>query len=229
MDINTLSQPAGPVNWISRVSYQVEGATGLLELELRATLIAEVRVEPAAVAFNVKQSRSVVLTVSDTREKPFHIKAVGATLPQITTELLPSDDPKLNRIRVTARPDGPSGIHDAVAWLTTDDPLYPQIRIPVTLTIPPRQRVTASPSLVLLDGGSAVVQLRDAEGQPVVVDRVEVDGPVTATAAAGPKVHSTLSIKLDRGQWDGSPTVAKVNVHLRAPTAETISIPIDIR
>src|SRR5262245_25726976 len=50
VEINTLSQPAGPVNWVTRISYRCAERTYELALELRSKLIAEVRVEPASVA-----------------------------------------------------------------------------------------------------------------------------------------------------------------------------------
>jgi hypothetical protein len=37
-------------------------------------------------------------------------------------------------IRVTATPNGAAGTQKGFVWITTDDPLYPQIRVPVTLT-----------------------------------------------------------------------------------------------
>ena len=51
VDVNTLSQPAGQVAWITHVSWHTKDSAGELSLRLTANLIAEVRVEPAAVAF----------------------------------------------------------------------------------------------------------------------------------------------------------------------------------
>ncbi|MFL5330355.1 MAG: DUF1573 domain-containing protein [Gemmataceae bacterium] len=139
VEINTLSQPAGPIGWPVRVTYKSGENTETLEVILRAQLISEVRVEPAAAVFRIRNPRSVTLTVTDTRSKPFKIIAVGASSPQIIAELLPGDG-TVRQIKVTASPDGPPSTRSEIVWITTDDPLYPQIRVPVTLTILPSSK-----------------------------------------------------------------------------------------
>jgi Protein of unknown function (DUF1573) len=224
VEVNTLSQPAGAVAWVTHIGWRMENTTGDLALTLKANLIAEVRVEPAAVAFQVRRTRSVDLTITDSRAKPFRITATGSTIPQVTAEVVASSDSHIQRIRVTATADGPPGVQSAVAWFTTDDPLYPQIRVPVTLNIPAKTRVTASPSVLFLEGSSGRVLLRDGEGQPVQVERVEIEGPLTATING-----AVLTVSADKKKWDGAPSTGKVIVHLQKPVAESISIPVDIR
>ena len=136
VEINTLSQPAGPIGWPVRVSCKSGETTETLEVILRAQLISEVRIEPAAAVFRIRNPRSVTVTVTDTRNKPFKIIGVGASTPQITTELLPGDG-AVRQIKVTASPEGSPSTRSEIVWITTDDPLYPQIRVPVTLTILP--------------------------------------------------------------------------------------------
>ena len=224
VEVNTLSQPAGQVAWITRVGWRTDSGSGELSLTLKANLIAEVRVEPAAMAFQVRRTRSVELTITDTRARPFRITATGSTLPQVTTELLPTNDKSIQRIRVTASADGPAGVQSAVAWFTTDDPLYPQIRVPVTLNIPVKTRVSASPSVLFLDGASGRILLHDREGQPVQIERIEVEGPLTATTNG-----AVITVTADKKTWDGTPTSGKVTVHLQKPVAETIAITVDIQ
>jgi hypothetical protein len=229
IEINTLSQPAGPVNWTARVGYRCGSDSGELVLTLRAQLVAEVRVEPAAVAFHVKNTRSVTLTVTDTRDRPFRVTAVGTSSPRLTAELAPrGEDPRVRYIRLTATSDGPPGTQVAAAWLTTDDPLYPQIRVPVTVVTPARQRVTASPSSVVMSaGGSVLVQLRDRDGQPVVVERVEAPASLAARWAAGPGPLATLRVSQAAVAWDRKAVVSELRVHLREPAGEVVAIPVE--
>jgi len=227
IEINTLSQPAGPVNWVTRVSYRTGAQNHELVLDVRAKLIAEVRVEPASVAFSIRQSRSVELQVTDSRAKPFRITAVGSSSPQLKAELLASDKPNKCSIRITASAGGDPGVSSAVAWFTTDDPLYPQIIVPVTLTIPQRRRVVASPSTLDIDrGSSARVQLRDQEGKKLVIDRIEVEGPLTASVLSTTEFIATINVKclskLD--QRDGT-----IIIHMREPVVERVTIPVIIR
>ncbi len=224
VEINTLSQPAGPVAWTTRVGWRTDSDSGELPLTVKANLIAEIRVEPAAVAFQVRRTRSVDLTITDSRAKPFRILATGSTLPQVTTELLPTSDKSIQRIRLTASAEGPPGVQSAVAWFTTDDPLYPQIRVPVTLTVPVKTRVSASPSVLFLEGSSGRVLLRDGEGQSVHVERIDIEGPLTATAKGG-----VVTVTSDKTKLVNSPTSGKLIVHLSKPVVESISIVVDIR
>ena len=133
VEINTLSQPAGQMNWPVRVQH----SAGTLELALCATLVSEVKIEPAATVFRIRQARSVTVTVADTRAKPFRVMAVGASMQQVHAEVT-STEGNASTIRVTATPNGSSGTQKGFVWITTDDPLYPQIRVPVTLTELPK-------------------------------------------------------------------------------------------
>lgn len=223
VEVNTLSQPAGRVSWGTSVHWKTSDASGTIPLTLQAELIAEVRVEPTSVAFQVRRSRSIDLTVTDFRPKPFRITAVGTTLPQLAAELLPASHNSPQRIRLTANADGPTGVQSAVAWFTTDDPQYPQIRVPVTLNSPAKTRVTASPSALLLEGLTGRILLRDSEGQPVQVDRVETVGPYAATVSGA---VVTVSMTKANGVL---PSPGKVIVHVVKPVIETISISVDVR
>jgi hypothetical protein len=89
--------------------------------------------------------------------------------------------------------------------------------------------VTASPARVTLAGGSALVQLRDAEGGPVQVEAVEASPPaLTCRWAAGPGQFATVRISLDRARWDGIALAGEVRVKLREP-AGTVVIPASVR
>ncbi|MBX7103620.1 MAG: DUF1573 domain-containing protein [Gemmataceae bacterium] len=225
VEVNTLSQPAGPVAWTTTVRWRSAEGEGDTPVILRATLISEVTVEPAALAFHVRRARSTDVIITDKRDKPFRVTASGANVAGLTTELRAGPDARSHIIRVTASADAPAGTTQSVVWLTTDDPAYPQIRVPVTLHVPAKTRVVASPSTVFLNGTSPVrILLRDPEGQPVRIERVDVDGPVAATVAS-----AIVTVQADAKKWDGQPAGAKISIRIAGPVAETVFVNIDLR
>lgn len=223
VEINTLSQPAGPVHWTTSVAWRCGSETGALLLALKAELVAEVRVEPAAVSFQIRRTRTLDLTITDVRPKPIRITSTGSTSPRIATELLPSKDPAVQQIRLTAKADQPGIVEQAAVWFTTNDPLYPQIRVPVSLDLLAKTRVAASPSPLLLDDQSGRVMLRDREGQNIQIEGVEVEGPFTATFS-GPVV----TVLVDRNKAFKSSN-GKVIVHVVKPVVEAITIHVGQR
>src|SRR5581483_8659336 len=99
--------------------------------------------------------------------------------------------------------------------LTTDDPAYAEIKLPVTVDRAARRRVTALPArLTLVAGGSGVVQLRAADGSAVRVEAAEASTPArTCRWATGPG-GVAVRVGLDRTKWDGKPLTAEVRVRL---------------
>lgn len=224
VDVNTLSQPAGPIAWTTTVRWRSATRTGDLTLTLRAELYSEVKVEPASLAFHVRRARSVDVRVADSRAKPLTITAAGSNVPGLAVDVLPGESPGCHILRVTAG-GGDAGTVQGAVWFTTNDPDYPHVRVPVSVHVPAKTRVAASPSTVFLTGTAPTrVMLRDRESQSVRIDRVETDGPIVATISG-----ATVSVKADAPRWDGRPASAKLLVHVAAPVAETVVINVDIR
>lgn len=218
--INTLSQPPGPIAWTVRL---VTSANEAVVLRLSARLIAEIRVEPAALAFAVREERSAVVTVRDLRAKSFRLTSAGASTDRLRVAL----DAAAGRLTVTARPDGPAATRAEFVWVATDDPLYPQIRVPVTLTAVGRQRLSAAPSSLQLQAPNpGLVQVRDRDDRPVIVDQVEVHGPLTVRAVSGPGRLATVKVSIDKSKWDGQPTQGSVTLHA---LGEALTIAVDVR
>jgi hypothetical protein len=97
----------------------------------------------------------------------------------------------------------------------------------VTVFREPRRRVTAVPAGAnIVAGGSALVQLRAADGTAVQVEAVEAKPPLTCRWAAGPNERATVRIGLDRSQWDGKPFAGEVRVRVNG---ETLTIPVSVR
>lgn len=226
IEVNTLSQPAGPIRWTTRVDYRHGVETKTLQLELRATLVSEIKVEPASVAFSIRQSRSVDVVVQDTRPRPFRITGAGTSLANVKAEVIGNDGPR-QLLRLTASADGPPGVQSAFAWFTTNDPEYPQVKIPVTVNIPAKQRIVASPSVIdIAAGGSARILLRDQDGYPVTIDLCTVDGPLTTSIISNSPSAAIVAVRCIK---DAKPNDATLHIKVREPVSQVISVPVIVR
>lgn len=220
LEVNTLSQPAGPHRWPLVVSYKCGNQTAAVTVELTARLVQEIEVTPAAVAF--QGVASVVVTIRDRRTRPLRLQGTRASLPFVHATV--EDD---GSVRVAVAADCPDGRHAATVTIATDDPAYREIKLPVTIVREPRQALTASPARVtLVAGGSALVQLRDATGAAVQVESAEAShAALTLRWAAGPGHFATVRIALDRTRWDGRDLSAEVRVKANG---HTLTIPVAV-
>jgi hypothetical protein len=223
VEVNTLSQPAGPHRWRFSLAYRCGSTSGEQTLELTADLKQEIEITPAAIAFRGTDPPPTVVTITDRRVKPLHVTGVKASA-RLRSELIPTG------VRVTVTPDCPPGQVAETVTITTDDLDYREIKLPVTIDRTPKRRVTALPNrATLVAGGSATAQLR-AESEAVLVESVETSSPaLTCRWAAGPSDRSTVRIGLDRSKWDGRPFNGEVRVRIKTPADETITIPVSIR
>jgi len=226
IEVNTLSQPAGPIRWTTHINYRHGDDKKSLDLELRAILISEIKVEPASIAFHIRQTRSVDVTVHDMRPKPFRITGVGTSLSNVKAEAI-TDHGARQQIRLTASPDGLVGVQSAFAWFTTDDPAYPQVKIPVTINIPAKQRIVASPSVIDISAGeSARVLVRDQDGFPVTIESCTVDGPLTTSIVSNSPTAAIVAVRCVK---DAKPCDATLHIKVREPVPQLIAVPVIVR
>src|SRR5262249_19414195 len=131
-------------------------------------------------------------------------------------------------IVVRVSPACPEGQFTETVTITTSDPNYPEIKVPVTIVHTRKRRVSALPSrLTRVAGGSGLVQLRGADGQPVQVEAIESGLPALTTRwAAGPGDLATVRVGLDRAKWRGEALTGEVRVRLREPAGGGVVIPV---
>jgi hypothetical protein len=159
--------------------------------------------------------------VTDTRARPLRITAAGASVPGVEVAVVPGADPRTQTLRVTAVGELPPGTVQGAVWFTTDDPAYPQVRVPLSVQAPARTRVQAAPSTLFLHGvASGRALLRDSQGEPVRIARVDVDGPFAATVEGACVVVRRLSQE---------PAGARLAIQIAAPQAETVVVTVDAR
>lgn len=241
LEVNTLTQPDGPNRWQAQVSYTVATPASSpqprqLLLQISATLAREVSVTPPQVAFSCTGEAMQVLTLTDRRAKPLTVLKAGASNPHLGVEIgKPATAPTGERVQpVTLKlaADAPTGHRDETVLLLTDDPEYPELRVPVRVLKRVPGGVAAVPDSVAVRFAagqtevSQLVQLRSPDGKPITVTGAESDHPaVTVKWSAGPAALATVRVTVtDPG--NGRPGTATVRVRLAEPAGHEVAIPV---
>ena len=208
VEINTLSQPVGANTWRLRVrTAEVSGGEPRVvdrELSLEAKVVREVRVDPVSIGLSTAGEIDQIVTVVDARAKPLSVTSASTGLKHFRCEVLPrtaNDSPGETRVRLLVPLDCPAGAHSDALSIRTNDPDYPEIRVPVRVTRRSRGGIEAVPETAMLRFASgqshavAVVRLRDLGEKPVKIASVTCDSPgVVCKAVAGPGEMMTLKI-----------------------------------
>lgn len=241
LEVNTLSQPAGPNVWRVHVQYREGDRTGDATVQLAARLVAEIDVQPAAL--NVvcgPRAMSHEITVTDSRPRPLTVIAVQTSSPHLKAVCQPptrdAGGRQMQQIRVEVSADYPEGRHDEVVGICTDDPAYHEMSVPVTVIKRGRQRLSAAPDRVTIAGNagqplpSLIVLLRDAEEQAVVVEDVTADDPaVVCRWAQGPGAMATLKIQVNEAERRGRDHIESlIHVRVKTPAGAALTVPVEV-
>jgi hypothetical protein len=237
LEVNTLTQPDGPNRWQVVVGYRVDvpgeqPRPGELLLQITADLSREVAVSPPQLAFSTAGAAAQTLTLTDSRASPLRVVKAAASSPHLTTEIGPAGKPGTQTVTVRVAADAPVGHRDEVVVLLTDDPAYPELRVPVRVLKRAAGAVTAAPEAVVLrlpageTEASALVQLRSPDGKPVAVSGVEADHPaVTARWSPGSGPVATVRVTATTSPANRTGT-AKVRVKLAEPAGQEVVVPV---
>ena len=236
LEVNTLSQTPGPHIWKVSLKYQSGTVRHEMALQLKARLIAEVTVQPAVLIVFADKIAQHELCLVDSRTRALEVLDVRAS----SAKLFPhvgeaTHDARGTRrkIRLTVADDYPDGRHEETVDIYTNDPRYPDIRVPVTLLKHAQQRLTATPSQVELTAAagqpfpSRIVLVRDECGQSVHIDQILADDPaITCQWAPGPDVLATLRVRADRSLVAGESLHSAIHIRIDRPVVETVTVPI---
>jgi hypothetical protein len=231
VDVNTLSQPAGPIRWNVHIDWRAGSIEGRTTLELTAHLIREIELEPAALALVAAPGFHHDVVLTDRRPTALTMTAAHVETAGLRAEILPATSSRSRAVRIHVLDSAPAGMTTDTLHIGTDDPKYPELRVPITVTRRSTARLTALPERPIIPtGGSVLVQLRGREQMPVRIERVETDHPALTTRwAAGPGSFATVRIGIDKSKWDKQPFSATVTVHCLSPDGQTIAIPVSVR
>jgi hypothetical protein len=242
LEVNTLTQGPGPHCWHVHVGYSPVGAgpdptaAGDLELELLARLTGEVTVEPASLRLVIGSGVTHTLALTDRRPTPLNLTGVSATGPGLRAELAGPwrsvNGAWVRTVRLEAAGEGPAGHLDAAVLLTSDDPEYRLLKVPVSMERRP-SGVSAAPATVHFSPEpgrptpAVLIYLRDAAGRPVRVASAECASPaVECRWADGPDTWATLRLRLVGDRPPAGPT--SVRVRLREPAGDEVTVPVSV-
>jgi hypothetical protein len=120
----------------------------------------------------------------------------------------------------------PAGRHEEQVIIYTDDPVYRQLTLPVTVIREIRGRISALPAEVKIDE-FRLVRICDSQDQPVTIENAVSDHPaVVCSWAGGPGNHATLKVVLDHAKANTAQGAATVRIEVSSPVREVLTIPV---
>lgn len=235
LSIGTISQPAGDNLWSVRLYYRVAGESEnrIAELHVKAKLVPEVRLEPAALRLMGKPGLTHDLILIDRRSKPMELTGAFPSSNRIAAtmdEWKQTDAGWVRRIHVKLAENCQAGTHEDAIQIMSRDPDYREMRVPVTVVRQDKQRflITPEEAKIIVQPGkaaSAMILIRDHEGQPVEIAKAETDDPaVSCRFAEG--AFPTAAIRLTVAKDVVPPRWSTVKVQIKSPVAQTLVIPV---
>ncbi len=240
LEVNTLTQPEGAQHWPMTIQTERGGQTSTQVLTIKATLRTEIAVTPATLTLYTQGTLTHQVTVTDLRPGgKLQVQQARTTSPHVQARLAgnrPDSAGHLQQgVEVSLAPGCPDGRVETTLSIYTSDPIYPELRVPVTIVKRGAQGVTSSPSSVSLVTGAGqpapgrVVLLRGNEETPVVVDSLHSDHPaVLCRWAAGPGKMATVKLLIDPAQIPGGELRTAVRIQVSKPRAQTVIIPVQV-
>lgn len=243
LEVNTLTQPDGPNRWQAAVRYTLDttgqprtAQAGELLLSVTANLSREVTLSPPQVGFSCTGGATQTLTLTDGRAKPLTVVTAAGSSPHLTAEIAPAfvgaDGKRAQTVTLKLAADAPVGHRDESVTLLTDDPVYPEFRVPVRVLKRAAGGVTATPDAVAVrfatgqDEASALVQLRAPDGKPVAVAGAESDHPGVAVKwSAGSGLVATVRVTVSAASA-ARPGGCRVRVRLTEPAGHEVVVPV---
>jgi hypothetical protein len=232
LEVNTLTAPPGPNSWRVQILYSTAGQPHDLTLSLRANVLAEITVQPAALVLQTESAVGHEITICDARPKPITVTSVHTSSSLLSAVLRETKKDEAGRCVFVVRLDVLAGFYDETLQVFTSDPDYPELRVPVIVVKQARSAVRASPAelTVTADGGplpAKLIRLRGQETQEVVVDRIECDNPaVQCTQAKGPGNMSTLRVQIDGKRIPADGLHTALHVWFSNPPSSELIVPV---
>jgi hypothetical protein len=235
VEINTLTQPDGPNRWPVVVGYATaDGVRGELALAVGATISRQVIVNPPQIAFSTSGEATQAIAVTDRRRKGLTIVKAVSSSPHLTAAIgkgeLQANGNRTQSIALRLAAATPAGHRDEMLVLQTDDPEYPEFRVPVRVLKKAAGAVSAAPEAVAVrfaagqDAVSTLVQLRAPDGKKVRIAAAESDAAsVTVKYSSAAAAVATVRISVGSSAKDGS---GFVKLHLAEPKEQVVLVPV---
>ncbi len=226
--LRSLGQAEGDRTWRSTFVYQLGEERHEAELVLRGKLTTEIRVEPSALSLEIARRVQKVITIQDRRPVPFTVKSVDVSHPGIETAIEQTPGAPV-KIHIDVAASSLRSIREeATLAITTNDPDYRQLVIPITLIKASETPVQAVPQRVIIHGErpSSLVRLRSPGGRPIVIESATCSLPgVKLTWANGSEVGATLRVTFSASIPNAGP-LPSIEVRCSEPAGATVTIPL---
>jgi hypothetical protein len=135
--IHTLGQPAGPHDWELTLIYRDGETLKRQTLQLSAQVKTDVCVQPASLTVVARGPISHDIQLADMRAAPLKIVRVETTSPGIEAVAQPlvagDFGGFVGKIQIRVTNAMPEGRHEETIVIYTDDPVYGELRVPVTV------------------------------------------------------------------------------------------------
>jgi hypothetical protein len=239
LDVNTLDQNPGPHTWHVTVRYRTTDEDHEADLQLSGRVVTEVAVRPAALTLFADAAVGHEIVLTDLRSHPLAVTAVRGSAPQVRARVAEQSRDAAGhwvcRIGLEVADGYPEGRHEEVLDIFTDDPAYPDLRVPLTIVRRGRRRLSAAPDPVTLSAGpgqetpARLVLVRDRDGQPVVIDHVDADDPaVSCRWSQGPGGPAAVKVRVDPARLAGGDWRSAIHIHVSKPVAATLTVPVAV-
>jgi Protein of unknown function (DUF1573) len=137
LELQTLGQPAGPHTWQMTLLYKDGERSREQLLQVSALVVNEVNIQPAALTLFAEGALSHDITLTDLRPEPLQIVSVDTTAPFLEAKAGPLNKDSFGnfscRIKIETVGKPPVGRHDEVLVIHTNDPLYREFKVPITV------------------------------------------------------------------------------------------------
>lgn len=234
LEINPLSQSAGPHTWTAKIVYREKSEIKDLTLRISGTIIADVAVQPAALTVFAEHAARHAVTVTDLREKPMKITGAQMTSAHVAVQISKAKKDEKGHwmwtLILEPAADFPDGRFEEQLEIACDDPEYRLMQIPITLVKRPKKSLVAVPDPVELHGSSArVVVIRDSDDRPIQIDHVDSDSPqLRCQWSKEEGKAATVKVRLDSREALENAVKSAIHVHVSKPEARVLTIPITV-
>ncbi|MFO0937173.1 MAG: DUF1573 domain-containing protein [Gemmataceae bacterium] len=233
--INSLTQAAGENSWrfVVHVKREVPGndkpTTGSQTLLVTANLVREILVKPPMMAISTTGETSQTITVTDQRPNgSMTITNVASTSPHLKATIQPD---KTIQVTLDAAAPADGKTHSEFVTISTNDPAYPQFRIPVSVVKRSPAALSLTPDRFTLrfatgeTSKSGIVQLRDPAGKAITIASATCSHPGVSLSFS-PGAHAITTVK---ATVDSSKAQAKgtADVIVTLSTGHALTVPLE--
>jgi Protein of unknown function (DUF1573) len=240
LDVQTLTQPAGPQSFSAHVEFEVQGAQREAEVALKADLISELMLDPAKLVVPADHVDQHPFTLRETRPASLQIIDASTSSPHVKVRMTePKKDEKggwTRSLYLVVEPELAAGTHEARLDLYTTDPKYGHLQAPFVLVKKSADQVSFSPRELDISGPpgrplpSRVIVLRTSSEAKMQIDSIAGDHPaITARWAANAEGVVAVRVQLDPARLTQPSFDSAIHIHLTQPQTQTITVPVHFK